>query len=246
MFSDSSYSLGVEAMSKNLTRILGVFALALGVSLAAGPRPVEATCGGGAGGGMGGSGSSSSDSKGGKGQPNYTTFWVGNIEEAVDKVKADKKAVILYFAPENDKELHPFFRTKMMADISTEHGVVRFVFAKDSPLRAEYKVPKDIHYLLVCDWFANPLKPFTATSTSRFNVGAIDSLLKQLKQTVDGVLKKLEGNLKAAEAKLEKDDAVEALKALGDLVTLKGHELAEKAKPVIKKIEEAANAEINE
>jgi tetratricopeptide (TPR) repeat protein len=236
------------AMSKNLNRFLGIFALALAASLASGPRPVEATCGGGGGGGMGGSGSGSSSDSSGKGEPTYNTSWVGTVSEAVDKVKNARKAVILYFVPENNKGTHPFFRTKMMADISADHGAVRIVFAKDSALREEYKVPKDkeLHYLVVCDWFANPIKPFTATATSKFNFPAMDSLLKQLQPTVNQILKKLEGNLKNAEAKLEKDDAVEALKAMGDLVTLKGHDLVEKAKPAIQKIEEAANAEIAE
>ena len=234
-------------MKARTHRLIAVLGLALPLLFLANQRPVEATCGGGGGGGMGGSGSSSSDSKdGGKGEPAYTTFWVGNIEEAVDKVKLERKSVILYFSPENDKGIHPFFRTKMMADISTEHGAVRFVFSKDSPLRAEYKVPKDQHFLIVCDWFANPLKTFSATATTKFNFPAIDALLKGLKPTVTQLLKKLEGNLKNAEAKLEKDDPVEALKAMGDLVTLKGHELVEKARPAIKKIEEAATAEITE
>ena len=232
-------------MAKNLARFLGLGAIASALVFATGLRPVEATCGGGGGGGMGGSGSSSSSDKDGKGEPAYSTNWVSTLAEATNKSGPMKKAVLIYFAPEGEKGSHPFFRTKMMFDISQEHAAVRFVFAKNDPLRDEYNVPKNLHVLHVCDWHANSLKSFTATAGSKFPYPSIDVILKTLQKTVDAYLKKLEANLKSAEAKLEKDDFVEALKAMGDLVTLKGHDLAEKAKPAIKKIEEAATKEID-
>ncbi|HEU4338728.1 MAG TPA: hypothetical protein VFS19_01555, partial [Planctomycetota bacterium] len=235
----------MKTMRKNLFRLFALSVVAISLGFAAAVRPVEATCGGGGGGGMGGGeGSSSSSDKGGKGEPTYATNWVTTLAEATNKATPMRKAVLIYFAPEGEKGSHPFFRTKMMFEISEEHAAVRFIYAKDHPLREEYRVPKNLHVLHVCDWHANSLKVFTATSTSKFPYPSIDVLLKTLQKTVDGVLKKLETNLKNAEAKLEKDDVIEALKALGDLVNLKGHDLAAKAKPAIKKIEEAATKEI--
>jgi tetratricopeptide (TPR) repeat protein len=233
------------AMSNNLTRFLAIGAVALSLTFAAATRPVEATCGGGGGGGMGGSGSSSSDNKGGKGDPSYSTNWVASLTEAMDKVKPTRGSVLIYFAPEGEKGSHSFFKTKMAQDISTEHAVIRIPYTKDNPLREEFEVPKSSHVLHVCDWYANSLKVFTAASNTKFNYPAIESVLKQLQPTVEGVLKKLEGNLKNAQAKLEKGETLEALKAMGDLVTLKGHDLVKKAEPSIKKIEEAANQEID-
>lgn len=235
-------------MSTNsgLRRALSLVCVALPLLLLADLRPVEATCGGGGGGGMGGSGGGSSSDKGGKAEPVYLTNWSTTISEAVQKATPLRKSVLIYFPPEGEKGIHSFFRTKMMEEISVEHAAVKISYSKDDPLREDYRIPKNIHVLVLCDWFGNSLRSFTAASNTKFSYPTIDALLKQLQKTVEGVLKKLETNLKNAEAKLEKGDAVEALKALGDLVLLKGHDLAAKAKPVIKRIEEAATNEINE
>src|SRR5262245_21144585 len=235
-------------MSKSLARVLAVL-LALPVLVLTGSR-LDATCGGGGGGGMGGGSSSGGSSGGTSGTgsaPSYSTDWTQTFEDASSKAREGHKGIILYFEPEGSKELHLFFRTKMMQDISKEHSVVRFAYTKDNPLRDEYKVPKDQYVLHVCDWHANTLKAFTAaTAKTKFPSPTIEYTLDQLRKVVDALLKKLEGNLKSAEAKMEKGDAPEALKALGDLVTLKGHEIAERAKPVIKKIEAAGLKEIEE
>jgi hypothetical protein len=194
-----------------------------------------------------GGGSSSGGTSGTGNSPSYSTDWTSTFEEASSKAREAKKGIILYFEPEGAKESHLFFRTKLMQDISKEHLVVRFAYTKDNPLRAGYKVPKDKHVLHICDWFANSLKVFTAPdSKTKFPSPTIEFLMNSLRKTVEALLKKLEGNLKNAEAKLEKGDAPEALKALGDLLTLKGHEITERAKPVIKKIEEAGLKEIEE
>jgi tetratricopeptide (TPR) repeat protein len=152
--------------------------------------------------------------------------------------------VLIYFPPEGEKGSHGFFRTKMMQEISAELGCVRVSYSKTDPLREELKVPKDLHVLHVCDWYANSLKAFSVRANEKFPYPTIDALLKQVQKTVDALLKKLEVNLKNAEQKIEKPDAIEALKALGDLATLKGHEIVARAKPVIAKIEEAAGKEI--
>jgi hypothetical protein len=230
-------------MNQNSTRVLALFGLALPLMLLAGLRPVEATCGGGGGGGMGGGGSSSSESSG-KGEASYTTAWVNSLSEATTKSTEWRKAVFLYFPPEGEKGSHPFFRTKMMQDISNEMGCLRIAYSKDNPLREELKVPKNLHVLHVCDWYANSLKAWGVSGKDKFNYPAIEALMKGLQKTVEGVLKKMEANLKAAEAKLEKSDSVEALKALGDLVTYRGHEIVARAKPAIQKIAEAAGTEI--
>ena len=228
-------------MNQLLARVLALI-LALPILVLTGVR-VEATCGGGGGGGMGGGGSSGGENSG-KGDPTYTTNWVTTLSDAMTKSADFKKAVLIYFPPEGEKGSHPFFRTKMMQDISMEMGCVRVAYTKDDPLREELKVPKNLHVLHVCDWFANSLKSWAVGPKDKFPFPAIDSLIKNLQKTVDGVLKKLEGNLKTAEAKLEKDPT-EALKALGDLLTLKGHEIVNRAKPVIAKIVEAATKEID-
>jgi len=242
MFNGIAGSMEEQAMIKHPRRILGLLCLAVPLLLVADLQRVEATCGGGGGGGMGGG--SSSTGADGKGGVAYTTLWSASIPEATDKSAPGRKGVLIYFAPENEKGLHPFFRTKMMQEISAELGCVRISYAKDDPLRDEYKAPKNMHVLHVCDWYANSLTSFSVKPGERFPYPAIDALLKQVQKTVDGLLKKFEGNLKTAEQKLEKDDAAEALKALGDLASLKGHEIATRAKPVIAKIETAAGKEI--
>ena len=228
-------------MNQSLARVLALL-LAVPVLVLSGVR-VEATCGGGGGGGMGGGGSSGGESSG-KGDPSYNTNWATTLSDATTKSAEWKKAVLIYFPPEGEKGSHPFFRTKMMQDISNEMGCVRLSYSKDDPLREELKVPKNLHVLHVCDWFANSLKSWGVGPKDKFPFPAIDALIKNLQKTVEGVLKKLEGNLKNAEAKLEKDPT-EALKALGELVTLKGHEIVARAKPVIAKITEAATKEID-
>ncbi|HZN62320.1 MAG TPA: hypothetical protein VFC90_07935 [Planctomycetota bacterium] len=231
-------------MNKSLARVLAML-LALPVLVLTGAR-LEATCGGGGGGGMGG-GSSSGGTSGTGSAASYSTNWTTTYEEATSKAKESHKGIMLYFEPEGSKEAHLFFRTKMMEDLSKEHLVVRFPYSKENPLRAEYKVPKDQHVIHVCDWFANSMKVFMARdSKTKFPSPTIEYLLNTIRKTVEALLKKLEGNLKSAEAKMEKGDAPEALKALGDLATLKGHEIAERAKPVIKKIEAAGLKEIEE
>ena len=230
-------------MIQHPKRIFGLLGLAVPLLLVADLQRVEATCGGGGGGGMGGGSSSTGAS--GKGGPVYSTTWASTISEATDKSLPARKGVLIYFPPEGEKGVHPLFRTKMLQEISAELGCLRVSYAKDDPLRDELKVPKNLHVLHVCDWYANSLTSYAVKTGDRFPYPAIDALLKQIQKTVDVLLKKLEGNLKTAEQKLEKDDAPEALKALGDLVTLKGHEIATRAKPVIVKIEAAAGKEID-
>lgn len=233
-------------MSKSTSRILSLLGVAMPLLLLADLRPAEATCGGGGGGGMGGGSSSGGTSGTGK-AASYPTSWTSRYEDAVAKATEARKAIILYFLPEGVTEAHPVFYTKVMQDISKEHPVVQFAYSKDNPLRAEYKVPKDQHAVYVCDWFANSMKLHTVrTAKDKFPLPSIEYLVGKIRPTVDALLKKLETGLKHAEKSIERPDAPAALKDLGDLVHLKGHEISERAKPVIKKIEAAATQEIDE
>ena len=228
-------------MNPGTRRVFALVGVTLPLLLLSGLRPVEATCGGGGGGGMGGGSSSSSGT--GESGANYAPDWSNSLDDASSKVANSRKGILIYFQPEGAKEIHPFFKTKMIEDISKEHAVVRYAYSKDNPLREEYNVPKDQHALFVCDWFANSMKEFDAPSVKhKFPFPAIEALLKQLRPTVEALLKKMETNLKNGEKKQE--DAPECLKALGDLVLLKGHPVVEKAKPLIQKIEAAAEKEI--
>ncbi|MBI4563876.1 MAG: tetratricopeptide repeat protein [Planctomycetes bacterium] len=218
---------------------LWLLTLAIAVFHFAPWRTVEATCGGGGGGGAGGV-------RGGGGGPAYSTSWTKSLDEAIQKASEENTAILLYFEPENSKEVHSFFRTKMMQDISQEHSVVKVPYTKDDPLRAEYQQTPDKHIIHVCDRYGNSLKGFMASATQKFPYRAIKDVLTNLERIIDLIVQRFEGKLKNAEKQLERGNAPQALKSMGDLVDFKGHPVAQRAHTVLEKIETIAMQEIEE
>lgn len=201
------------------------------------PSNLPATCGGGGGGGKGGLGAGA--------QPQiYTPTWASSLEAALSRAAEGKKGCILYFVPEHATKDHPAFSTKMMADWSAEHPLVKIPYKDKDPLRAEYGAERSKHRICVCDWFGNAFKRYSVTDAERLPFPEIDETLRFIEKLVEQAQKKAEEALKKAQKLVEKGNLPAAAKPLGEIFSFKGYPQVEKARPLLEKVEQAANEEI--
>ncbi|MCZ6691527.1 MAG: tetratricopeptide repeat protein [Planctomycetota bacterium] len=174
---------------------------------------VWSTCGGGGG--------------GGRGQA-YQTRWV-TLPDALAVAPEKKTGILIYFPPEGVMDVHPLFKTKMMAELSADRPFVKMPGALDEPLREAMDVPPT-PTVVVSDWFGNKSHIWVARKLSdKFPWEQIQESIEKMPKIVKRLEKKLNRMLKKGENRLKRKKYGDALRLFGEIMEFKGYDAIERA-----------------